>query len=56
MNKKECPKCQKVMVTWGSQGKDIWKCGCGHEEDRKSNLPSGEELFKKKWEEANKIP
>lgn len=59
MNKKECPKCGKWMVKWGGFNKEtksscnIWKCGCGYEEAYEPNVPSGEELFKKKWKEAN---
>jgi len=62
MNKKKCPKCEKFMVAWGGQRKNqslisvhnIWKCACGHEEVYEPNLPSVEELFQKKWKEANK--
>ena len=50
------------MVKWGGMGKDekgvpssvnVWKCGCGYEEVYEPNVPSGEELFKRKWKEAN---
>ena len=59
MNKKECPKCSKFMVKWGGIDKNhnsvnIWKCNCGYEEVYKPDLLTMEELFKKKWEEANK--